>query len=465
MTLTVSQPRSSIAADAAIFPAPPASHAPLSTPATLTSLTDILDALAVSSDPCQYLPALLGIRQSPYSYSPHAGRAYLEITTAETVAPAFRIRRMILPEQAPLRVADFEHCHGGALAELIKVPSPKIAHDLDLRADEGIPQALRGFRSAVALPMRIGATAIEWAVLLDPQADGFTRNELEDMLIRARLVSTTVDNLQIAQRLVSANLRVKHDIDEIADLQHGLLPETLPSVPGLKLAASYEAVSQAGGDIYDVFPLGARPGHAQCAGDPRWAFLIGDVSGHGPAAAVVMAMLNALVHAFPSPPVNPAEVLSHANRHLYAKRMQGSFVTALLMFYDPVTRKVTYSRAGHPPLLLTDWGTGKTDNPGITHRHFEEVGNMPLGIDGDQEFDCGEFTLEPGQTILLYTDGVTEAQNPAGKLLDIPGLELAVAAGAGSAQRMVTSILNSLEWHCRGAAISDDRTILAIEAI
>jgi phosphoserine phosphatase RsbU/P len=421
--------------------------------AYVSSLADVLDALAVSADPCQFLPALL----AETIHSEH--RAYLEITCHGLQFPEFRVRRLILPQRPDNIILDEPACEGGTLAELIKVPAPKIIHDLDLQDDSGIPPALRACRSAMAVPMRVGDSAMDWVVLLDHRPDAFTPAELEEMVVRTRLVAITLENLQVAQQLCASNLRIKQDIDEIGELQRSLLPESLPEIPGLRLAASYEAYSLAGGDIYDMIPLGHRPGHPESEGDERWAILIGDVSGHGPAAAVVMAMLHAIVHTFPNSPTDPAQVLAYANRQLCAKNLKGAFVTAILAFYEPSTRTITYCRAGHPPLVLTDW----TSPP--VHQHLEEVGDIPLGVDADAVFSCGQIRLQPGQTLLLYTDGITEARNQAGRQLDLDGLELAIAGGEGNARRIVSSILASLEWHDRGMAMNDDRTLVAIEAV
>src|SRR5262249_36575182 len=145
-------------------------------------------------------------------------------------------------------------------------------------------------------------------------------------------------------------------------------PQELPEIPGLKAAASYRTLGDAGGDLYDFVPLGQRVGSDGT--DHRWAVLIGDVSGHGASAAVVMAMLHSILHAFPHRPVGPAEVLTYANKHLCAKRIGNVFATCILCFYDPDTRALTYARAGHPPAILAA-GNGSDS------RRLEEAGDLP----------------------------------------------------------------------------------------
>ncbi|MGA2498555.1 MAG: PP2C family protein-serine/threonine phosphatase [Tepidisphaeraceae bacterium] len=422
--------------------------------AHLTALAEMLDALAVSSDPCQFLPTLLARRDSDA-----AGRAYLEVVTEGCHFPCFKIKRLVVPNRSSPTHITGHLCEGGIVPELTRVPLPKAAQDLNLLGDPGLPPVLRRYQSLLAVPIHTGPGIFDWVIVFDPRPDGFTPDDIEETLLRTRLVSMTVDSLRISQQLCSANLRIARELEEIADIQRTLLPETLPAIPGLELAVSYDPVTNAGGDFYDLIPLGRRPGHPECEGDQRWAILIGDVSGHGPAAAVVMAMLHAIVYAYPHSPTDPAHVLAYANRHLWNKRMKGAFVTALLAFYDPASRKLIYCRAGHPPAILTTWG-----NPPL-HRHLDDVGNLPLGVDPDLALSCGEIRLEPGQTMTLYTDGIIEAQNEADKFLDISGMEMAIANGEGNASRIVSSILATLEWHTRERPAGDDRTVLVLKSV
>lgn len=409
----------------------------------LTSLTDILDALVVSTDPSLFLPALMTHNES-------AGhRVFLEISSRDMPSGAYRIRRMTFPNRpAPIEGND-SPCEGGIIPDLIRVPSPKLAQDLDLSAEMALPPMLRGYKSGVFLPIRTECGYFDWVVLLDDRASAFSLTEMEELIIRARLVAVTQENLEVAQRLCEANLKVKREIDEIAMLQRSLLPEGFPEIPGMRISAGYDALSQAGGDFYDFLQLE----------NGRWGILIGDVSGHGPAAAVVMAMLHAIVRTYPGSPDNPAQVLAYANQQLCDKNIRGAFATAMLMFYDPSTRSMTWCRAGHPPAILTDW----KEPP--EHRHLEENGDLPLGIDTDGDYSNNTIELKIGQTLLLYTDGVTEARNAGGKQLDLSGLEMAINGGEGDARRIIENIQETLEWHTRQSTAEDDRTMMALEIV
>ena len=179
-----------------------------------------------------------------------------------------------------------------------------------------------------------------------------------------------------------------------------LLPEPIPDIPGLRLAASYETFGQVGGDLYDFLPV--------TSDDGLWCMFIGDASGHGPSAAVVAAMVQATLHACAAGSAGPADLLQTLNRRLCQKRIEGSFLTAFMGFYEPAGRRLRYASAGHPsPALLPRLANHAA-------RFLEAAGGPPLGIDDDASFDEATVGLPPGQTLLLYTDGISEARAPDG---------------------------------------------------
>src|SRR5260221_11569041 len=165
--------------------------------------------------------------------------------------------------------------------------------------------------------------------------------------------------------------QIDREARQVGELQRALLPATLPRIAGLKIAASYEPTGRAGGDLYDFFPLDERDNDRMNPG--RWCIFIGDTAGHGLAAAVVIAIVQAVLHAHPPSIARPASLLTHANRQLCRKKL-GGFVTGFLGIYEPRTRRLTYSNAGHPPPLLKRSCYGPIFL-------LDEVGSYPLGID------------------------------------------------------------------------------------
>src|SRR5262249_12227208 len=196
----------------------------------------------------------------------------------------------------------------------------------------------------------------------------------------------------------------------VAELQRSLLPNPLPQIPGLEIAASYRPCWRAGGDMYDFFPIDSHTPAPE-----RWCIFMADASGHGLHAAVVMTMVQSLLRAHPPLICGPACLLEHLNRHLCRKDING-FVTAFLGIYEPTSRRISYACAGHPHPLVRFAPTGAVS-------HLNGVRNLPLGIDPEQSFSQASARAGPGDSFLLYTDGITEARAPNRDMLTQERLE------------------------------------------
>jgi sigma-B regulation protein RsbU (phosphoserine phosphatase) len=421
----------------------------------LTHVVDLLHSLAGSADPRDVLEGLT-------SHLRCGGQppAYAELTAGSNGKRDFTIRRLrtddgrdLVGGSGPSEYTDV----GGTIGRLIQSPQPRIIHDLDLSNDPVLPGEMAVYRSAMAAPLFLDdAGAHDWVFLFHRESQAFGVGDLEELIIRTSLVSAMSNNLRIARQLFESNLRVQKEISDIADIQRGLLPEHLPTIPNLAVAASYHSMSDAGGDMYDFVPL-AQPENPD---DPRWAILIGDVSGHGAPAAVVMAMLHSILHAFPHRPAGPAELLTHANRHLCAKRIGRSFTTGFLGVYDPANRTLCYARAGQtPPLLIP--GSAPRD-----FRYLDTIGDLPLGINSDEQYTETTLQLRPGDALVLYTDGITECKNHRGEFFETAGLESALAAPLSpDPSALITRIRHSMLTHARGTPPSDDQTIVAMQVV
>jgi len=258
---------------------------------------------------------------------------------------------------------------------------------------------------------------------------------------RATLNLVMRKELKVAYDMVDKEMRV------VGDMQRALLPSDLPQIPGLELAAYYQTSTRAGGDYYDFFALS----------DGRWGMLIADVSGHGTPAAVMMAITHAISHLHPGSGVSPAQLLNFLNRTLTERYTvsTGTFVTAFYGVYDPADHSLTYARAGHnPPRLL---------RRGTKIKSLGDVGDLPLGIDADVEFEERREPLKAGDTLVLYTDGITEARNNADNLFETDRLDQVLKQTCGSPQKVLDAILASVEEFTGGRAPTDDRTLLVAE--
>jgi sigma-B regulation protein RsbU (phosphoserine phosphatase) len=285
----------------------------------------------------------------------------VQLSTVALGAGAFRVTRMamsdgrdLVPLRSPWEKRELPVCCSGVLSEVVTRGVSCIMHDLDLSGDPVLGEAMAENRSLAAVHLVDPALPVNWLILMHPDPKRFHVEDLEELILRANLVGAISKGLWVSQQLEAANLRIAREIEQIARIQRTLLPSQLPEIPGLAIAAHYETFDRAGGDLYDFARMEGDP---KTSADDRWAILIADASGHGPAAATVCAIVHSILHAYPQEPSGPAELLGHVNQHLCAKQIESSFVTAFLAFYQPATRELVYARAGHnPPLLISPAG-------------------------------------------------------------------------------------------------------------
>jgi sigma-B regulation protein RsbU (phosphoserine phosphatase) len=315
----------------------------------------------------------------------------------------------------------------------------------------------------MAIPLFDDGEPLNWAISLREAPDAFTTEELEESVVRSNLGGAMVKNAIMTRELRRAHAEIRNEVEQIARIQRSLLPACVPDIPGLHIGVSYETFDQAGGDMYALRPL--RPlasrlpvGDGCCDPSGPWGILIADVSGHGPAAAVLMAMTEGIIEAYPHEPDGPAEVLEHANRHLYAKRIENRFVTALFAVYDPAARALTYSRAGHNPPLWMRHG----DGGGWAMSRLDANGNIPLGIMPDISYEETTIALEPGETLVFYTDGVTDALSPDGRIFGVDGIEAALTECTGEPECAIDHITSALKGHEADVRPSDDQTLVVM---
>jgi sigma-B regulation protein RsbU (phosphoserine phosphatase) len=423
-------------------------------------LMDMVGALSQARGPRDVLKVFSNREEL---YGP---RGYVSISTRWLPPGKYRVTDVIdlagsydLALADPLlNAAELPVRSGGFFSRIIESSSPELFHHLDVQDDPVVGDALAGYGSLMSIPLFDDGEPVNWTVFLRKDPEGFTVADLEQAILRVNLVGTAVRNALIARDLQRAHAQIRAEVEHIAAIQRALLPHPIPEIPGLSIAASYQTFDQAGGDYYDFRPLRRGEDGSSVDGNGPWGMVISDASGHGPAAAVVMAMLHAILHAYPHQARGPAEMLEHANEHLAAKRIENSFVTAFLAVYDPASRRLTYARAGHSPPLVRCAGAG-----GSVHR-LDAVGGIPLGVLDPVRYEEATVGLEPGQTLLLYTDGVTEARGPDGSMFGIDGIERALAESTGEPRRVVESIMGPLTRHTGGVRPGDDQTLVAIRA-
>lgn len=419
----------------------------------IASLTRMTEALVTSHSPGETLQI---IRQGMWdTYGPSGS---MMISTQGLAEGEYRVGMLQLPGDQTIKPFDpwdtarLPIWRGGVLAEMIRQRIPQIFQDIDWSTDPNFAERLAGYESAMAMPMRGKRLPVSWVILLKKKPQRWTPDDLEQSLLRTAIIGTLLESQTIAGDLEIANERIDDEIKQLAQVQRSLLPDPLPIIPGLEIAISYEPSGRAGGDLYDFFPLHGTKGKQTPA---RWCLFIGDASGHGAAAAVVMAIVQAILQAHPKEAKLASELLTHANRHLCYRKL-GGFVTAFLGIYDPATRQLSYASAGHPaPIVKSD---------GI-HFPLNEVLSYPLGIDKTNRFREASIQLHPGNTILMYTDGITEARSPEGDMFDLDRLEAALKSAGDGPEKLIAQVRQQVCAFQRGRSQVDDQTMVAVKCV
>lgn len=344
---------------------------------------------------------------------------------------------------------------GGIIGEIIRREAPVVRRDLRVESDPVLGKQLAPYRFLLAIPVFGAGALLNWVLYLHTDPNAFTVAEIESSILQANLMSGITNAKRAMLELKAATEWIQREIDEVACLQAGLLPESLPDVPGLDIASGYATFDRAGGDFYDLFPLPETP--EQCGGACRWGIMVADASGHGASAAVVIAMLAALLHSFPNPSYAPDALLKHLNQHLMRRQRGIFFVTAFFGVYDAADRSLTYATAGHNPPILRE-------ADGAVHS-IQRTDGLPLGIDSATEYRTRRIRLQPGQSLVLYTDGITEAMNNRKELFGEERFLHAIAAADGSSETIRSAVRMALETHLNGTRPQDDQTLLVLRVL
>ncbi|EFL51160.1 protein serine/threonine phosphatase [Solidesulfovibrio fructosivorans JJ]] len=254
----------------------------------------------------------------------------------------------------------------------------------------------------------------------------------------------------MAPRL-KAHVRLSETLALASEIQHSLLPAEPPMVPGLRFAAASRYCDETGGDYFDFIPLeGDKAG--------RLAIALGDVSGHGLEAALLMTTARALLRPRAKHPGAPGEVLRDVNRELTRDVYgTGRFMTLFYMEIDPAARTATFARGGHDPAMRYDPATGGID--ALTAR------GMALGVAEEARFETGAAALAPGQVILIGSDGLWEAENAAGEMFGKERTrDILAKAAPDGAQAVLDALFAALDAF-RGAKSLDDDVTLVVVAV
>jgi len=249
--------------------------------------------------------------------------------------------------------------------------------------------------------------------------------------------------LEVADRVI-----MKRDLEIARDIQKWLLPANPPQVPGLAMAFATRPANTVAGDFYDIFP---RPGS-----EGRWLIAVADVAGKSIPAALLMATFQASLKTLSATPCKLEELAAGMNRYACTNSQEGlRFTTAFLAEYDAAARNLTYINAGHNVPVLRRI-TGALERL--------EAGGLPLGIQEAVRYEAGTVILQSGDWLLIFTDGLVEAQDKAGQEYGEERLLDLLQSNSGvQPQDLLNRIMTSLDGFVGETPQHDDVTCMLIK--
>ena len=243
---------------------------------------------------------------------------------------------------------------------------------------------------------------------------------------------------------VADRLSLKNDLEIARDIQYAMLPQAKYESPTFEAFGLTRPANTVGGDFYDVLPLP----------DGRVVVTIGDVAGKGSPAALLMALLLAMFRTLVDEGLEAAVLADRLNVQVCRHSPASRFITLFFAACDPVSGRVVYINAGHMPALLR-----RRDG---TFEHLTG-GGIALGMFDHSKYEAHEARMEPGDTLVLYSDGVTEAEDHHGQPFEESGLERVIDAHASkSPTDLACTILGVVEAHAQETYLADDLTVLVV---
>jgi phosphoserine phosphatase RsbU/P len=310
----------------------------------------------------------------------------------------------------------------------------------DPRYIEGNPET----RSELAVPLIYKDKVIGVLDLEHTRRGFFTDDHRRTMMTLAAQVAIAIENARLYEEIARQERRLERDLALARELQMRLLPQTLPKVEHLELAAKFTPARAIGGDLYDFIPYSLS----------RLGIVIGDVSGKGAPAAIYAALVSGILRSHAPIEPGPAEMLAAVNMSLAERRIEAQFVSLIYAVWDDETRTLVVANSGLPrPVLVSD---GKNS--------VIEATGLPLGLFDDASYDEFRFTMKPGDMFVFFSDGMLDARNRKGELFGRGRVEKIIAScAARSADCVVDSLFKAVAEHSAGVETFDDQTVVAIK--
>ena len=299
-------------------------------------------------------------------------------------------------------------------------------------------------RSEVAAPLVVHDRVVGVMDLESERVGHFTDDHVRTLALLAPQIASSVDNARLYEELAISQRRMGEDLAAARDLQRVLLPDAAPEIEGMEAAVRLRPARQISGDIYDIFE------HK----DRQTVIAMGDVSGKGAAAALYGGLVSGLLRTLAPRRRRPADLLKALNEALIERKVESRYVTLCVLLWDPATRHIVMANAGAlPPMICRGHEILKL-----------RVEGVPLGLLDSREYEEVPFQTEPGDAIVLYSDGITDHINTAGVEYGRGRLAQVVRGSCErSAGEIAAEILKDLDRFAKEAF--DDQTVFVMKVV
>lgn len=408
--------------------------------AKLKAIVEITRSLAGVVDLQALLPKIL---DTLFNVFPQADRGCIllkEDAKGKLVPRAIKHRRADDDESVKLSRTILNK----VLTEKTGILSADAANDARFNAAESISNFT--IRSMMCVPL-LGLDGEPMGVINIDTQNPLSQFQKEDLDLLLAVASQAAMSYESARLLVTYMEKQKQDneMNIARKVQRALLPEELPCSDGYEFFASYEAAQAVGGDYYGCFSLD---------GGRRICLAFGDVAGKGVPAALVMSRLSSVVESTLQFVSNAGEAVKRINNHMCSNAVEGRFVTFVLVMIDTKKNRMTVVNAGHMSPIVRHKDGSLEELP-------EAAVGLPIGVMDDFEYEVVDREILPGDVVVIYTDGVSEAMNPQNELFSIDRIRGIMKSNPLSASGMGKVILEDVKKHANGREQNDDITLMS----
>ena len=305
---------------------------------------------------------------------------------------------------------------------------------------------LLGIRSVLAVPLSVGENDVFGIIYADSPTESatFSSEHLDILTTLASVAAIRVENAKLLEERFEKE-RIQNELELATEIQQSFQPSSPPLMDGYEFQGISFSCYEIGGDYYDFIKR-----H-----DGKMLIALGDVSGKGTAAALLMSSLHAAIHGQVAAKTSLEQTVKSVNEYLAENTPSNRFVTLFVCELDPPTGILTYINAGHNPPLI-----GRSDGT----VQLLDSGGFPLGIMPMAEFEIGQTKLEPGESLVIYSDGVSEANNLAGDEFGMEKLTQVVSKNLrSSASGMRDKVESALSTFTQTAPANDDITLVIVK--